>query len=465
MSSFTVDNPYTGDVYAEVENSTAEEATALVDRSSAAQKEWARTSLEERIALCNRFMEEFEKDRDQIARDITGQMGKPLGYANGEITGMYERVQAMIDLAPEALADEMLPEKDNFVRRIMKEPVGVVLCIAPWNYPLLTSVNCLIPAILAGNSVVIKHSPRTPLCAEAFVRAFIAAGAPADLVTSLNCANETVSSVIDHPATGFVSFTGSVGGGHAIYQSVADKRFIDATLELGGKDPAYIAADADMSAAIGGVIDGGFFNAGQSCCGIERVYVHKSKYDEFLAGATDIVKGYKLGDPMDSATTLGPLAQPNNPSFIKSQVDDAVSKGARVLAGGSPCTDAAGNGRFFEPTLVADCDHSMGIMKEESFGPVLGVMAVDSDEQAIELMNDSDYGLSAVIYTSDQVRAERFAREVSTGTFFMNRCDYLDPLLPWTGVRNTGKGQSLSVHGFRGVTQLKSVHLKLDPSL
>lgn len=460
-----VDNPYTGETYAEVPLSSQEEASAIVARSAAAQVEWKRTSLEERIELCNRFMDAFEQDREQVERDITGQMGKPLSFSSGEVNGMYERTKAMIELAPQALADDMLPDKPNFARKIVKEPVGVVLVIAPWNYPLMTAVNCIVPAILAGNSVVIKHSGRTPLCAEAFARAFESAGAPAGLVQYLHCDHATIDAVIGHDAVGFVSFTGSVGGGHQIYKSIASSRFIDATLELGGKDPAYVASDADMAAAIGGLVDGAFFNAGQSCCGIERVYVHRSKYDEFVAGAAEALGAYRLGDPMDPDTNMGPLAQKNSADFLKSQVDEAVSKGARLIVGGKPTTDSAGLGRFFEPTLVVDCDHTMGLMMEESFGPVLGVMAVDSDEEAIKLMNDSPYGLSACIYTSDQQRAEHFAKEVSTGTFFMNRCDYLDPLLPWTGVRDTGKGYSLSVHGFRGVTQLKSIHLKLDPNL
>lgn len=456
-----VDNPYTLETYAEVELSSSAEARDIVKRSAKAQKSWKKTTLDERIALCKRFMEEFEKDRPRIAKDITGQMGKPLAYANGEINGMYGRCNAILDLCQGALADEILPEKDNFFRKIVKEPVGVVLCIAPWNYPLLTAINCVFPALLAGNSVVLKHSPRTPLCAEAFVRAFNAAGFPKDVVTALHCENTVVNEVIGLTDVGFVSFTGSVGGGRAVYQTVAATRFIDATLELGGKDPAYVAPDADLPAAIAGLIDGAMFNSGQSCCAVERVYVHKSHYKKFLEGALKEMQGYKLGDPTSDKTNMGPMAQPQQVAFLREQVIDAVAKGARLLIGGDGCTDTTGKGRFFQPTLLADCNHTMNIMVQESFGPVLGVMEVESDEQAIQLMNDSPYGLSAAVYTTSQDRANHFAREVSAGTVFMNRCDFLDPLLPWGGHRNTGKGVSLSAHGFRGVTKLKGYHFKL----
>jgi acyl-CoA reductase-like NAD-dependent aldehyde dehydrogenase len=469
-SVLAVDNPFTGETYVEVPVESAEETVRKVERSAAAQRVFAaETSLEDRIALCARFMEAFEADKERIAQDITGQMGKPFHNALGEVRGMFERCEGMMALAPAALAPEVLPAKDNFSREIVKDPVGVVLCVAPWNYPLLTTVNCVVPAVLAGNGVVIKHSPRTPLCGDAFARAFEAAGTPEGLVTGLTCADESVHTAIAHDDVGFVSFTGSVRGGRAIYSSVASERFIDATLELGGKDPGYVAEDANMKAAVATLVDGAFFNAGQSCCGIERVYVHESRYNDFLeAAAAEINATLKLGDPMDTATTMGPMALPGSPAFLQAQIDDAVAKGAKVLTGGSvPRKDdnaALATGRFFRPTLLAGCDHSMDVMRDESFGPVLGVAPVASDEEAIAKMNDSAFGLTACAFTADAGRAAAMGRQLKVGTFFMNRCDYLDPMLPWGGTGDTGKGVSLSSHGFRGVTKLKGMHLKFDPA-
>lgn len=363
-------------------------------------------------------------------------------------------------LAPECLAAEELPHKANFTRRIEKLPVGVVLCIAPWNYPLLTAVNCIVPAVLAGNAVQLKHSPRTPLCAEAFERAFVAAGAPSGLVQSLACENDAVHAAIALPEVGLVSFTGSVGVGRSVHAS-ASRRFIDTTLELGGKDGAYVAADADVEAAAASLVDGAFYNAGQSCCAIERVYVHEAVYDDFVAAALPLVQAYTLGDPLDSSTSLGPLALPTAPSFLLGQVEDATRRGARLLCGGHPTAcPTAGTGRFFAPTLLDRCDHTMMVMREESFGPVLGVCKVRSDDEGAARVDDSIYGLTAAIFTRDAERAERFAARVRVGTVFMNRCDYLDPLLPWTGRKNSGKGASLSSHGFKAVTRLKGIHLK-----
>ena len=326
-------------------------------------------------------------------------------------------------------------------------------------------LGSIVPAVLAGNAVQIKHSPRTPLCADAFERAFLAAGAPAGLVQSMHCANESVDAAITLPEVGFVSFTGSVAVGRKV-QASTSRRFIDTTLELGGKDPAYVAADADLAAAAASLIDGSFYNAGQSCCAIERVYCHADVHDEFVERALALVQEYKMGDPLDAATTLGPLALPAAPSLLEAQVAEATRKGARLLTGGSPATcEVSGRGRFFAPTLLDRCDHhAMGLMRDESFGPVLGVTKVASDAEAAAKMDDSIYGLTACIFTSDAARAEWVGERVRVGTFFMNRCDYLDPLLPWGGVKNTGKGVSLSAHGFKAFTRLKGIHLKLNPN-
>jgi len=426
------------------------------------QKEWKQVPLEQRIEVCENFLKAVDANRLQIATDITGQMGKPLKQALNEINGVEERTRAMINLAPSVLAVEENPGGEpagnGFYKAIVKEPVGVVLVVAPWNYPLLTSVNHVIPAILSGNAVAIKHASRTPLCADHFVDAFKAAGAPDGLVVSVPGEHATINAIMGRPEVNYVAFTGSVEGGRRIYQSAAS-HLIEACTELGGKDPAYVAEDADPAEAAAALMDGSFYNAGQSCCAIERVYVHESRYDAFLEAAAAEVKAFAagMGDPMAEGTAVGPLANDDRP-FLQAQVDQAVQMGARVLYG--PEATMPDTGRFFAPTLLADCTHEMELMTLESFGPVLGITKVSGDDEAIRMMNDSPYGLSAAVYTHDMERAHRFGREVETGTMFMNRCDYLDPYLPWTGVKDTGKGVSLSHHAFSLCTRLKSIHFR-----
>jgi acyl-CoA reductase-like NAD-dependent aldehyde dehydrogenase len=460
MDTHRIDNPYTGETVAERPLLKDSDVEGLVTRSFRAHKAWARTSIAERVALCERFCQQLEKDGERVAREITAQMGKPLAQSRGEARTTLYRARAMMALAPEALRDDPLPPLPGLTRFVRHEPVGVVLDISAWNYPLLISVNVVVPAVLAGNSVILKHANRTALCGEAFARAFAAAGAPESLVTAVDATHQTCARIIARPEVGYVSFTGSVRGGHEVYREAA-KRFIDVGLELGGKDPAYVAPDADLDHAIANIVDGAYYNAGQSCCGIERIYVHASIYDRFVEGALAEVRKYKLGDPLDAATTMGPMAQPGAPEKLEAQVEEARGKGARVLCGGKPVRDAAGKGRFFDPSLVIDASHAMhGLMVEESFGPVVGVQKVEDDDEAVRLMNDSPYGLTAAIWTRDQERAFRIGAQIETGTFFMNRCDYLDPMLPWTGVKDTGKGMSLSKYGFLPLTRRKSFHLR-----
>ena len=460
MDTHRIDNPYTGEIVAERKLLTGAEIEGVVSRAHRAHKQWMRTAIPERVALCERFCQEFEKDGERITREITQQMGKPLAQAQGELRTALFRARTMMSIAPEALRDEPLAPVTGFTRFIRHEPVGVVLDISAWNYPLLITVNVVVPAVLAGNAVIIKHAHRTALCGDAFARAFSNAGAPENLVTAIDATHETCAKIIARPEIGYVSFTGSVRGGHEVYREGA-KRFIDVGLELGGKDPAYVAPDADLDHAIANLVDGAYYNAGQSCCGIERIYVHESVYSRFVEGALAEVRKYKLGDPLDGATTMGPMAQPGAPEKLAAQVEEARSKGGRVLSGGAPVHDSTGRGRFFDPCLVTDASHSMhGLMVEESFGPIVGVQKVSDDDEAVKLMNDSPYGLTAAIWTRDQERAFRVGAQIETGTFFMNRCDYLDPLLPWTGVKDTGKGMSLSKYGFLPLTRRKSFHLR-----
>jgi acyl-CoA reductase-like NAD-dependent aldehyde dehydrogenase len=460
MHTHRIDNPYSGEIVAERPLLEEGEIEGLVTRAFRAHKTWARTSIAERVALCERFCQEFEKDAERTAREITAQMGKPLNQSQGEVRTMLRRARTMMQLAPEALRDDPLPPLPGFTRFVRHEPVGVVLDISAWNYPLLITVNVLVPAVLAGNAVLVKSAHRTSLCGDAFARAFARAGAPENLVTAIDASHEICARIIARPEVGYVSFTGSVRGGHEVYREGA-KRFIDVGLELGGKDPAYVAPDADLDHAVPNIVDGAYYNAGQSCCGIERIYVHSSIYERFIEGALAEVRKYRIGNPLEADTSMGPMAQPGAPSMLQEQVEEARAKGGRVLCGGKPVHDPAGMGRFFDPALVVDADHSMhGLMVEESFGPIVGVQKVADDDEAVRLMNDSPYGLTAAIWTRDQERAFRIGAQIETGTFFMNRCDYLDPMLPWTGVKDTGKGMSLSRYGFLPLTRRKSFHLR-----
>ena len=441
--------------------SDASEMDALMQRSFKAHQAWKQTSLAERKALMKRFIEYFQSKADEYAAEITACMGKPLAQAQGEVRGMCDRAQQMTDIAEEALADLILPEKEGFDRWIRREPVGVVVVLAAWNYPLLIAINPIVAAVLAGNSVVLKHSSRTPRCAEQIAEAFEAAGAPKDLVMAIHCSHGVSEQLVAHPLAGFVSFTGSVGGGRRIYQAVAQSRFIDVGLELGGKDPAYVAEDAHFDHAVVNLVEGGFYNAGQSCCVIERIYVHENIYDKFLEAAMEETKNYSPGDPMAEGTSLGPMAQANSVAFLTGQVEGAKAAGARILSGGGP-TQHEGKGRFFLPTIAADTEHSMSIASEESFGPVLAIQKVSSDDEAIAKMNDSDFGLTASVWTADIDRGRALLPKIEAGTVFLNRADFLDPLLAWTGVKDSGKGVSLSALGFHSVTKPKSYHLRLN---
>jgi acyl-CoA reductase-like NAD-dependent aldehyde dehydrogenase len=457
-ANLTLTNPFDHSPVATIPYDSGEQIYAKLRASVAAFEKWRRVPLAERIRIVQTGLDRMQEAGETIARNVTMQMGKPIVQSRSELATMLDRAAQSIADAPSALAPDILP-KNGFIRRVEHEPIGIVLDIAAWNYPLLIPINVIIPALLAGNVVVLKHSAKTPLTGKEFEEAFSELELP-DLVTSLTLTHEQTSKLITHAAVAHVAFTGSVEGGRKVYQSVAGARLIDVGLELGGKDPAYVAQDADLEFAAANLVDGACYNAGQSCCAIERVYVHQDLYERFLERALSVLNEYRLGDPLEESTTMGPLASREAPKFLRSQVEDATARGARVLAGGHAPPDLTGN--FFLPTLLADVENDAAVMQDESFGPVLPVQRVRSDDEALALMNDSAFGLSASIWTKDQERAESIAARLHAGTVFQNRCDYLDPALPWTGWGESGKGSTLSRFGFYHLTRRKSIHFRLS---
>ncbi len=454
-------SPVDGSVYIERKLASEKEIEIALEKAVSAQRKWKRTPLAERADFCTKMVDAFVAKVDELAPELSWQMGRPIRYAPFEISGGFaERARHMVSIAEESLADVAVQPKEGFARFIRRKPLGVVFTVAPWNYPYLTSVNSIIPALMAGNVVILKHSAQTPLCAERYEEAFKAADLPAGVFQILHMSHSDVARVIGDERIDFVAFTGSVEGGRAV-QKAASERFIGTGLELGGKDPAYVREDANLEHAIESLVDGAFFNSGQSCCGIERIYVHQAIFDDFIGGAVELTRKYILGNPLDEATTLGPMVRTSAANFVRKQISEAVSRGAKALIDAAAFPANKDGTPYLAPQILVDVDHSMSVMREESFGPVVGVMKVENDGEAIRLMNDSAYGLTAAVWTSDLDAAIRIGEQIETGTWFMNRCDYLDPALAWTGVKDSGKGCSLSALGYESLTQPKSFHCRL----
>ena len=455
---FKTISPIDGSIYCERNYAGAKEIEQALSQSKAAQPGWKQTSVEDRARICLKVVQYFEQNVSVMAEEITWQMGRPITYAPFEVNkGFKERALYMISIAEKELQDQEVEELSGFKRFIRKEPLGTILVLSPWNYPYLTAVNAVIPAIMAGNTVILKHAEQTPICAERFAAAFAFAEAPEGVFQYLHLAHEQIPGIIADTRVAGVSFTGSVGGGEAIQQAVG-KRFITAGLELGGKDPAYVAADADVKNAAENLVDGAYFNSGQSCCGVERIYVHERVYDSFLEHFKNITSGYVVGNPLEKGTSLGPMVRKSAADKAIGHLNDARHKGGIALI--SESTFAEQKAPYMNPQAIIGANHEMLIMQEESFAPIVGIMKVNSDEEAISLMNDSPYGLTASVWTSDMDRALHLGDQIETGTWFMNRCDYLDPALAWTGVKNSGKGCTLSALGYQYLTRPKSFHLK-----
>jgi acyl-CoA reductase-like NAD-dependent aldehyde dehydrogenase len=452
-----VRSPYSQEVVAEYKIDSLDSVKRKFDQATRAQVHWKGLALDKRIQAVKEALAYFTTNKDLIAQDISKQMGRPVKQSGGEINGLLERANYLCSIAEETLKPTLLPHKEGFYRAIEREPLGVIFVISAWNYPLLVTVNSVVPALLSGNAVLLKHSSQTPGIGEHFFRAFSNLAGISGLLQQLVIDHETTGKVIEDIDIAHVVFTGSVQGGRQILQHTS-KKFMQPQLELGGKDAAYVSEDSDLKHAAETVVDGAMFNSGQSCCGIERAYVDRSVFPEFLKHCQSVIADYKMGDPLNIETNLGPLVSEKAALLAEAQVKAATQFGAKVITGGGIEKIAAGF--FFQPTLIVDVKQNMEIMQEENFAPILPIMPVDSLDQAIELVNDSHYGLTAAIFTKDMDKARKFASRVNTGTVFMNRCDYLDPALPWTGVKDSGCGSALSHLGFMSVTRAKAIHFR-----
>jgi len=458
MSEIVCTSPIDGRIVARRTSADGATIAAAVAAARQAQRDWARVPIKDRAGAMIRFLAEMRAMNDDVTRELALQMGRPVRYG-GELRSLTERVEYMVGIAEEALAPIEPEPKDGFVRQIRREPLGVLLTIAPWNYPYLTAVNTIVPGLMAGNAVILKASSQTILTGERFQAAMDAAGLARGLFQNLVLSHDDTAKLISGRHVDHVSFTGSVAGGQAIERAAAGT-FISIGLELGGKDPAYVRADANLDHAVENLVDGAYFNSGQSCCGIERIYVDAAVYDRFVEGFAALTRTYVLDDPLDGAPTLGPMAAARFADAVRAHTAEAVGKGARPLIDQRAFVRHSETTAWLAPQVLTGVDHGMRVMTEETFGPVVGIMKVGGEDEAVRLMNDSPYGLTASIWTTDLDAAARIGGRIETGTVFANRCDYLDPGLAWTGVKDTGRGATLSRLGYEALTRPKSMHLR-----
>jgi acyl-CoA reductase-like NAD-dependent aldehyde dehydrogenase len=459
MTDLVCISPIDGRELVRRQTATSNEIAATLARLASAQKSWAQVSLAERAAILDRFLDILRAQNDDVAVELAWQMGRPVRYG-GEFRSFEERVRTLIDLAPSALAPMMPADhRDGLVRHIVHAPLGIVFVVAPWNFPYLTAVNTIVPALMAGNAVLLKHAAQTLLVGDRFQAALDAAGLPPGLFCHIALSHNDTARILSTGSVDHITFTGSVGGGRAIEHAAAGT-FTSCTLELGGKDPAYVRADADLDFAVENIVDGAYFNSGQSCCGVERIYVHENLYSSFVERFAALTSQYLLGNPLDSATTLGPMAATRFADLVRAQTADALSRNGTALIDPALFPADKDGTSYLMPQAVINVDHSMAIMREENFGPLVGIMRVRDDDEAVRLMNDSAYGLTASIWTADIAAAEVLGNALDCGTVFANRCDYVDPGLAWSGVKNTGRGASVGQLGYNGLTRPKSIHLR-----
>ncbi len=449
-------NPATGDVLQEIQEDSAASIHSKYQKLRAGQPNWAAVKLEDRISILQKFSDILEKSIDDLAAVLTSEVGKPLQQSKNEVNGARARIKWLTANASRFLSDEVMSEDPKMVEKIVYEPLGVVGNISAWNYPYLVGVNVFVPALLAGNSVLYKPSEFATLTGLEIAKALHAAGVPEDVFQVAVGGREAGEAMLDLPLDGYF-FTGSYKTGKYIYERVAHK-MVPCQCELGGKDPLYVADDiADIRSVAAGTADGAFYNNGQSCCAVERIYVHEKVYDQYVTEFVNEVKSWKTGAPMDAGVYIGPLTRASQLEFLSAQVGEAVAKGAKVLTGGKKMV---GKGYYFEPTVLTSVTHDMSVMREESFGPIIGIMKVKSDDEAIHLMSDTEYGLTAAVYSSDRARAEKILSKVDAGTGYWNCCDRVSASVPWSGRRHSGFGSTLSHAGLRAFARPKAYQLR-----
>jgi acyl-CoA reductase-like NAD-dependent aldehyde dehydrogenase len=450
-------NPATGAVLADVAADNAAAVRRKYEVARAGQARWAQVPLRKRLDAIARFRERIVAMQETLARTLTKEVGKPIRQSRNELNGLLARLDFFLGASARVLRDEKVhaDAAPKLEERITHEPLGVVANISAWNYPYFVGSNVFVPALVAGNAVLYKPSEFATLTGLHIAEMLHEAGVPRDAFVPVVGDGATGAALLRQPVDG-VFFTGSYATGAKI-AATAGRRMIKAQLELGGKDPVYVCEDVDITSAAAAIADGAFYNTGQSCCSVERIYVHEAIHDAFVAAFVGEVKNYRIGDPMDEATYIGAITRRAQLDVLKKQVADAKRKGAQLRLGGSVIR---GKGNWFEPTVFVDVDHSMLLMREESFGPIIGIQAVADDDAAVGLMNDSEYGLTAGVYARDEKRARRILARVAAGSVYWNCCDRVSPRLPWSGVKHSGIGLTLSTYGIQTFTRPKAWHLR-----
>ena len=449
-------NPANGEIIAELKKDNLETVNAKFQKLKDGQAVWKQMPLKERIAIIQEYHQLLERDIEQLSITLTEEVGKPLQQSRNEINGSRSRIEWMLTHAEQNLSAEVMSESENMKELIRYEPLGIVCNISAWNYPYLVGTNVFIPALLAGNAVFYKPSEYATLTGLHIERLLKEAGVPENVFQVAIGNGEVGGLLLELPLDGYF-FTGSYATGKKIYEAVAPK-MVPCQCELGGKDPLYVTDDVtDIKSVAEGTADGAFYNNGQSCCAVERIYVHEKVYEKYLSAFINEVESWKLGNPKEEGVYIGAISRASQLPFLENQVKDAISKGAFLVTGGERVN---GEGNYFKPTVLANVDHRMLVMREESFGPIIGIMKVSNDTEAISLMNDTAYGLTASVYSSNQKRAEGILEQMDSGTGYWNCCDRVSAALPWSGRRHSGFGSSLSHMGMRAFTKPKSYHLR-----